>query len=336
MKENGPPEVGLVNRREELQQVVMNLLHGRHTLLVGERGIGKSRLMSDAREILSGTRHSIELSPRVAGRRGRDLPARMSVGSRRLMVVYHVSPYGDCLKEFCEQLHAFSELLMDPSADPGQPWQTVRKRLTGLGNVKTQELIIRSLRSARKPFIVFLDSLDRITPTHQDFLEKLLATVAVCGAVTRPKESVHFKKIWGSFSKIELAPLSERDAMALTRLWMASGRVRSLDAEFHAHQILKAANGNPFRIRSMIWEGSREVCVTHQQIRGLAKEEEGGYFNMGPIYIFGASVFTLYKIFSLGLDNREAYIYFSALGFLVYLTFRIFRTFFLFRPQRGA
>jgi hypothetical protein len=45
-------------------------------------------------------------------------------------------------------------------------------------------------------------------------------------------------------------------------------------------------------------------------------------------------MFTLFKIFSLGTNNPEFYIYFSALGFLVYLTFRIFRTFFLFRPHR--
>jgi hypothetical protein len=34
------------------------------------------------------------------------------------------------------------------------------------------------------------------------------------------------------------------------------------------------------------------------------------------------------------MDNSEFYVYFSALGFLVYLTFRVFRSFFLFRSQR--
>jgi len=46
--------------------------------------------------------------------------------------------------------------------------------------------------------------------------------------------------------------------------------------------------------------------------------EEGAYFNMGPLYIFSAGIFTLFKIFSIGTDNREFYIYFSALGFLVF------------------
>jgi hypothetical protein len=69
-------------------------------------------------------------------------------------------------------------------------------------------------------------------------------------------------------------------------------------------------------------------------VRELGRVEEGEYFNMGPVYIYGASVFTLFKIFSIGLDNTDFYIYFSALGFLVYLTFRVFRNFFLFRPQK--
>ena len=67
----------------------------------------------------------------------------------------------------------------------------------------------------------------------------------------------------------------------------------------------------------------------------LRRFEEGEYFNMGPVYIFGAGVFTLLKIFSIGMDNRKFYIYSSALGFFIYMTFHVFRNFFLFRPQRN-
>ena len=71
-----------------------------------------------------------------------------------------------------------------------------------------------------------------------------------------------------------------------------------------------------------------------QGIRGVRQVEEGELFNMGPVYILAAGALTLSKIFSFGTDNREFYIYFSSLGFLVYLLFRVFRTFFLFRPRR--
>lgn len=76
--------------------------------------------------------------------------------------------------------------------------------------------------------------------------------------------------------------------------------------------------------------------MTEAGMRELQQVEEGELMNMGPAYIFLASVFPLFKIFSIGTDNSEFYVYFSAMGFLVYLTFRVFRTFFLFRPQRGV
>jgi ABC-type transport system involved in cytochrome bd biosynthesis fused ATPase/permease subunit len=41
-------------RSEELYELTHNLQRGRHTLLVGEKGIGKSRLMLEARKIFSG------------------------------------------------------------------------------------------------------------------------------------------------------------------------------------------------------------------------------------------------------------------------------------------
>jgi hypothetical protein len=110
--------------------------------------------------------------------------------------------------------------------------------------------------------------------------------------------------------------------------------LRTIDREIYRRGVLKAANGNPFLIKNIMWHTSRERHAGFDEIRSLSQVEEGPFFNMGPIYIFAASMFTIFKIFSLGTNNPEFYIYFSALGFLVYLTFRIFRTFFLFRHHR--
>ena len=115
---------------------------------------------------------------------------------------------------------------------------------------------------------------------------------------------------------------------------MGSYPLRVIDRDLYRQEILKAASGNPFHIKNMLWHGSRERHLSEDDIRKLRRIEEGPYFNMGPIYIFCGAGFTMFKIFSIGTDNREFYIYFSALGFLVYLTFRVFRNFFLFRPQK--
>ena len=209
-----------------------------------------------------------------------------------------------------------------------------KKRLSGLGSVKVQSLVIEAISRAARPYIVLMESLDRISPGHQKFLEGLLDVAVVCAAVARIKEDPAFKRIWASFARIELGPLPGHVAGQLVDALVERYRVRVADPALYRREILKASNGNPFHIKNMLWHGTREKFLGSAEIRKLRQIDEGHYFNMGPIYIFVVAVFTLFKIFSIGTDNREFYIYFSALGFVAFLLFRVFRTFFLFRPQK--
>ncbi|MCK5571970.1 MAG: ATP-binding protein [Bacteroidetes bacterium] len=320
----------LIGREEELAELVRNLSYGRHTLITGLKGIGKSRLMAEARAVLAGERRRMGARP---GTRESDL--KTVARQFKILYVIHTAPMGDLLRELLKGLYNRGDLRLEPPLPDGANFDAVRKRLSGKGSVYIQDLLIQSLADSQAKYLLFLDSLDRISPTHQLFLERLLTVAIVCAAVTRMKETFYYRKIWASFTRIKLEPFNGAAAREVVRYYMERFRVRTIDPELFAREVLKSADGNPHRIRSLVWHGSREPHLDRQAIRKLRRDEEGDYFNMGPVYIFGASVFTLYKIFSLGLDNRESYIYFSALGFLVYFAFRVFRNFFLFRPQSG-
>ncbi|MGB6647107.1 MAG: ATP-binding protein [Bacteroidota bacterium] len=313
----------LIGREEELAELLRNLASGRHTLIVGPKGVGNSRLMAEARAILAGERRHLVGATRTA-----------VSSDTTVMFVLHTAPMGDLLRELLKGIHNRGDLVLDPPLPDGADFDTVRKRLSGKGSVYIQDLILESLSRLPTRYIIILDSLDRITPSHQLFLERLLSVAVVCSAVTRIKETFHYRKIWSSFTRIKLDALPIPAARELVRYYMERYKVRTIDPELFFREVLKTADGNPHRIRSLVWHGSRQAQLDREAIRKFRREDEGEYFNMGPIYIFGASVFTLYKIFSIGLDNRESYIYFSALGFLVYFAFRVFRNFFIFRPQR--
>jgi hypothetical protein len=321
-------------RTDELFQLVRNLQRGRHTLVLGPKGIGKTRLMTEAKTILEGKTRRIDFSANVMAQVSGHLGVRIRPGQYKIMYVEHSAPLGDCLNEICENLHRNRDLRTNIDPDEKADWPTVKKRLRGLGSVKLQDLIIDSLSTSSGQYLVFFDSLDRISPTHQQFVERMLAISLVCAAVVQMKEAFHFRKIWSSFSQIELGPLDETVCSQLIYHFIDNYPIHVIEAELYKREILKSANGNPFHIKNLIWHGSREKYISTDEIRKLRQVEHGDYFNMGPIYIFGVSIFTLFKIFSLGTDNREFYIYFSALGFLAYLVFRVFRTFFLFRPQK--
>ena len=57
---------------------------------------------------------------------------------------------------------------------------------------------------------------------------------------------------------------------------------------------------------------------------------------MGPLYALGLAIFSLSKILSIGASNKEFHILMSSLGFLAYLVFRIFGSFFTLKPRRSS
>jgi len=324
-------------RSEELYELTHNLQRGRHTLLVGEKGIGKSRLMLEARKILSGRTRRIEFSGAAArcvtaGRRGH-LHQRITPDQYSILYIEHPTPMGDLIKEIAEQLHSQGNLRLGEDEER-QDWAVMKKHLTKLGSLKAQAFILEGISRSERKHLIFFDNLDRISPTQQAFLEALLNSAVVCAAVVQMKDQFIYKRIWASFTRIAVGPFPPKISIQLIDHFLDNYPIRVIDRELYRREVLKAANGNPFLIRNFIWQTSREPHVGLEDIRGLRRVEDGPFFNMGPIYIFAASMFTIFKIFSLGTNNPEFYIYFSALGFLVYLTFRIFRTFFLFRPHR--
>lgn len=323
-----------IGRSALLSELVRSLRRGRHTLLVGPKGIGKTRLMKEAAAVFSGKPLSPDRSLSMPQLVRGALPLRFIPGQYKVMFISNAAPLGDCLKEMAEKLHGGASLMLDPSGLAQGDWSAVKKRLPALGSVGLQGAIVESLCRSRPGWLIFFDSFDRITPSNQQFLEHLLESAVLCGAAVRLKDAYHFKKIWSSFTRLELGPLSEEESSQLVEYFLKKYPIDVSDRMLYRHEILKSACGNPFHIRNLLWMGSREAHVSREEIRKLRRTEEGELFNMGPVYILAASILTLSKIFSFGTDNREFYIYFSALGFLVYLIFRVYRTFFLFRPQR--
>ncbi len=320
-------------REEELYQLVKNLQRGRHTLIVGEKGIGKTRIMEEARRVLSGRAKRIDLSAAVMTHSRGKPGIRISRDQYRTLLIEHPSPLADCLKETAEQLHDNGDLPLEADGERTD-WVAVKQRLAGLGSIKLQELIFEGLARSDKPYLVFIDNLDRISPSQQSFIETLLNVAVICTTAVQMKESVFFRRIWASFTKIYLAEMSAELSSQLIGYYSEHYPLHVIDGELYRNEILKSSNGNPFHMKNLLWHGSREKFIDTQEIRTLRQADVGEYFNMGPMYIFGVAMFTMFKIFSIGADNREFYIYFSALGFVAYLVFRVFRAFFIFRPQR--
>ena len=299
-----------VGRSQELNQIITNLLQNRHTLITGDRGIGKSRIMHEAIALLNGTVHRIDLV---------QLPRSSERGP--CIFIDSPSPVSRLIKQLSSELISLGQL----------------KALNTMKEGELADAIIKAISTSSRRPILFVDNLDTITPSHRVFLEKLLEASIVCGASQSIKQQPILKKIFDSFTPVPVHSLSTNDTARLIDHFVERYKIRTLDRHLFTNQISKTSQGNPFQIKTFLHAAATKQFLNSADIREIVHSaNDRDYFNMGPLYALGLAVFSLSKILSIGASNKEFYILMSSLGFLAYLVFRIFRSFFTLKPRKSS
>jgi len=326
--QKGPGDIrqdqAFFGREEELARLLKNLTEGRHTLIVGGHGIGKSSLMREARLLLSGAAHRVEI-----------LQGFSSVQKDRMLTVSSPSPLGDCLREIAGWLYRNRDLTVE-SAGEREDWSALKKRFTQTGIHSMQSEVLKSFARSSRKYILFVSNLDRISLSGLPFFQSLLSVTVVCGSALAVKDVESFSCFWASFDRIPLERLPGPVARQLIVHLMNRYPVNVVDPAMCRKEILSSADGSPFHIKNLMHRAATQERLGSAEIRAFRAVEEGPFFNMGPLYMIGAGVVTAVKFFSVGAEKREHYIYYSAIGFMLYLTFRVFRSFFVFRPRRKS
>jgi hypothetical protein len=309
-------------REEELRRVLNNLREGRHTLITGRFGIGKSTLMNEARLLLTGEKHRVDFHSRA--------PA---LGRDSVLTVTSPAPLGECLRELAGGLYRNGDLHLEAGGERAD-WGAVKKEFTRLGVRTMESEVLKGLAGGGKKYVLFIANLDRISLSSMRFFQSLVRITIVCGSAIETKDLEPFKGFWASFDRVQLERLPDGVARQLVSHLMSLSSLHAEDTAMCRNEILNSADGNPFHIKNLVYRAATQKSLGKQEIRAFREVEEGPYFNMGPLYMIGAGVLTAVKFFSAGTEKREHYIYYSAIGFILYLTFRVFRSFFVFRPQR--
>jgi hypothetical protein len=227
-----------------------------------------------------------------------------------------------------DELFEFSTL---EDADDLTVTQT-KLKVKSLPQLKDQ--MLKSI--VKKNYRFFIDNLDSITPGLIDFLTELLKATTVIATATQLRNEQKLKPLYASFDKIELEELDKNISRDMITHLVDEYVKHSPDSEreFLINEVARSSKGNPNLIKSMITQVHAEKFVTDNDIKDLRKHEDFEFINLGPVFAFFLGLITVIKILQIGLQNREAYILLSIFSFLAYLTIRVFRYFFFFRPQR--
>ena len=299
-----------VARSSELHQIITNLLQNRHTLITGDRGIGKTRLMQEVISLLTGSAHRIGIPDT-------QLPADKYV----TIFIESPAPLSKFMKRLSSELMRLDQL----------------KAVNTMNENELAAVTIKAIATSGRKHILFIDNLDTVTPSHRVFFERLLEAAVICGGSQSVKQQPILRKIFDSFTIVAARPLATEESLQLIDCFVEHYRIRALDRNLFRSQILKVSQDNPFQMKALLHAAATKGFLGSSDIRELVySANDRDYFNMGPLYALGLAIFSLSKILSIGASNKEFRILMSSLGFLAYLVFRIFRSFFTLKPRKSS
>ena len=278
------PELPVIGREAERARLLANVARGRHTLLVGPIGAGKTCLL----------RHVAHALPEA-------------------IYVPHLQPIRLGLLATCEGLHARGQLALANGTPAPETWAECARLL---GRVTVRELTAVAVASLRaRPTVLILDQLDAATPTMAPVIEACLDAAVVLGATRDCRPGL--QKLWWAFERLDLPPLARDDARTL--LWTLVDRDRIPDVPLFEATILEQAAGNPHALVDMARQVAGEGPVALEAIRGLQHGAGLRYLDLTPLLLLVAAGLVATRFVALGLDDRDLYILAGSLGALFFV-----------------
>jgi hypothetical protein len=274
----------VIGRETERARLLASVARGRHTLLVGPIGAGKTHLL-------------------------RAVTAELA----EAIYVPHVQPLRLCLLGLAERLHARGQLVLADGEAAPEAWPECARLLHRVTVRELTTVVVASLRA--RPTILILDSLDAATPAMAPVLEACLEAATVLGATRDCRPGL--QKLWWAFERLDLLPLAREDAKAL--LWTVVDRARIPDPALFEATVLEQAAGNPHAIVEMARQVPAEGPVDVQTIRALQHGAGFRYLDLTPALLLVAAGLVAARFVALGLDNRDLYILAGTLGALFFV-----------------
>ena len=326
-----------------LASLVDRAVFGRHTLLLGPEGVGKTRILEDLAAVVSGRRILLDGD---AQRRVRRTTVTMPQGAGEAFTLVYVAeagPHGRLVDSLAQAFHDLGilalpdvPLAMRAGACAETAWPEVKKVLRTVDD--RQQAVVASLHDlaegGRAPrLLVVLDALDRASSTQGLFLRELQQRVTVIGAARTLPASRSLRTFFATFGQIRVDPLGAPHVAALFEYFVSRYAVACADHRHYRREVLRRADGNPAVLRAMMHDGAQSRLVSDQDVRDLQARDDAPFFNLGLVYVFAIIGLGALRVLMVGARDTDLYVVLSLVTVLGYLVIRVFRAFFMFQPR---
>ena len=309
----------LIGRDPLIAEVVREIKKGKHVVLTGPVGIGKSAVLMAALKRIEPRRWEWRQFDPVAYDAGEveTEGAASAEPDRGDQVLVYLSEH-QAKGQFVQMARRLIETaILKPTAldlakkyDEMAPrqieWASIRRHVNRLSIRDLSAAIIPALYAYQGRVLVAVDDMTSLTPTQQAFW---LAVFEHAQVVTCASDRKHgLRKLWWKMKPIAVPALDPESARAIVRDTIAREGLLIESPGLYIGHVVKQAGGNPQAILDMLSESSKERRVDKRQIRAMAHQAGVRYLDFTPVLVVGGALIVGTRYLAIGLGDTALYV----------------------------
>ena len=328
---------GLIGREPLVEKVVQEVRKGRHVVLTGQVGVGKSAVLEAVLERLErrrGERAPVDAeSDDPPGEPNAEPNAgRPSQRQRRAQTVIHIADHQPKAQFICIVRKLLAAGLLDPLALelPEQyqdlppeliEWAKIRRHVNRLSMRDLTAAIIPALHDHHGKVLIAVDDLTNLTPTLVAFWLAVFDAAQVIGCASQKKAGL--AKLWWKMTEIEIPPLAPDATREIVETYIArQGMLIESPGLFVGH-VVQQSGGNAQAIADMLDDSAKERLVDKRKIREMRHAAGVRYVDFTPVMIVALASVIGARYLAIGTGDTELYVFAGMLAAVV-ISVRVF------------
>ena len=327
---------GLIGRDDLVTDVVREIRKGKHVLLTGPTGVGKSAVLIEAiRRIERRKSERIQLGITQEMTLPESELAHAERRKQRLLTLVYLRDHqakGQFITLARRLLQTGivkpSALELPKSLDELPPesvdWTKYKRPINKLAVRDLTGAIIPAFYQHKKDggvVIIAVDDMSSVTPTQQAFWLAVFDHAQVVACAAEKKASL--KKLWWKSKEMEVKPLPPEACADIVRTYIAKKGVLIESPELYVSHVVKQAGGNPQAIADMLDESAKERVVNKQQIREMRHAAGVRYLDFTPVMIVGGACIIGARYIAIGIGDTALYVM-AGMAAALFLSLRFF------------
>ncbi|MBK1695401.1 ATPase [Chromatium weissei] len=318
-------------RDELIHEVANEIKKGKHLVLTGAIGVGKSSVLRESLKHIerrvSERRHFNPLTENAPQLTEEQRQCRRRSRNRVLIYITESqakAQFVQIAKRLLETgiikpsaLHLAKRYDAIPHAE--LEWAELQRTVNRLGIRDISAAIIPAIYAYEGKVLVAVDDMTNLTPTQQAFWLAIYEHAQVVTCASSRKSGLN--KLWWKMKIIDVPPLKPEAATALVRDYIAQQGMMIESPDLYIGHVVKQANGNPQAIMDMLSESAKERVVNKQQIRAMRHAAGVSYLDFTPVMIlFGVAIVST-RYLAMGIGDTALYIL-AGIGAALFLAIR--------------